>query len=238
MLRLAITTFALLFWTAGTALAQPVFSNPFATAAAYRAERGGVSDAHYRARYELTRTGPDGAAQTGELTIDAADDWALVRQDGTSMLYDYRLNRVFVMTEGGFVSTNGMAPLVFRIMERQNRAYLERVMAQAGVQAAQLPDGCDAETELGIVVPGIAASGVQVNEQRGAFTFRCGGRDMGSFTAGEGAAPPAAFWPTINIAMLTHPALFQRMRANGHAPAQLEVNYRSGGRRLRAARGA
>ncbi|WP_395646425.1 hypothetical protein [Terricaulis sp.] len=225
MHRLVIAALVLLCW-AMPASAQELFSNPFADAAAYRTQRGDLSDAHYRVRYEQTLIQRGGAPETSELMLDVADDWALMRNGVQTILYDFRINRVFTIAGDAFVTRNAAADVVFRITERQNRSYLERVLAGVRTRGGQaLPGACDAESELGVVVPSIDAASVQWRERRGGVTLRCGGQEIGSFTPGDGAAPPPAFWPTMYAAMPTHPAILRRVRENGHPAAQLENSF-------------
>ncbi|MEZ5971440.1 MAG: hypothetical protein R3C31_06545 [Hyphomonadaceae bacterium] len=210
------------------AAAQAFFGNPFSDAATYRSARGALDEARYRVRYDATITEHGGQPVVGEITFDVADDWALVREGDRTTLYDFQLNRVFTIDADSFRGQNAMGNLTFRIMERQNRAYLTQIAQSAGVQANQLPDACDAETELSVVVPGARAGATSFREQRGVFTFTCDDREMGGFTMGEGAAPPRAFWPAMYAEMGTHPALHHRVRETGHAPAQLSTSFRSG----------
>jgi hypothetical protein len=209
-------------------LAQDLFGNPFAGAASYRSERGDLSDARYRVRYEVTQVQRGGDAQTREVTIDVADDWALFRNGDLVTLYDYRLNRVFTLGGGSFTTTNGMADVTFRVMERQNRAYLQRV-TDVAANRSEFPDACDAESELGLVIPGAAAGQTEFRENRGVVSLRCGGREIGSVTLGDGAAAPAAFWPTMYRALVTHPVLHRRARESGRAPRQIQITFREVG---------
>lgn len=55
---------------------------------------------------------------------------------------------------------------------------------------------------------------------------------MGGFTAGNGAAPPAALWPAVYAEMPTHPVLHRRVRESGRAPTRLNISYREGGSQL------
>jgi hypothetical protein len=214
--------------TPAPALAQPLFGNPFADAAAYRRERGELTEAHYRVRFEATRVERGGAPLVSEFVIDAAADWALAREGQRATLYDFRLNRVFMLGAESFTTANGMGPLVFRVMERQNRSYLQRVLAAAGARD-ELPDACDAESELGLVIPGAQDAGTtEIRERPGVFTLRCANREIGGFTTGDGEAAPAAFWPTMYAEMTTHPALHRRVRESGLAPARMEISFREG----------
>lgn len=141
------------------AAAQALFSNPFADAENYRAQRGPISEARYRVRYEMTVQARGGAPVVSELMLDVADDWALVRGQDHARLFDFRLNRIFTLSDDGFTSNNGLGELVLKIMERQNRSYLQRLLGAAGAQG-ELADACDAESELSLVIPGAADAGV------------------------------------------------------------------------------
>lgn len=224
----ALVAAVMLTLTPLPAAAQAPFGNPFSDATAYQSERGSVSDAHYRVRYEATITARGAAPVVSELTLDVADDWVLARDGNRATLYDFRLNRVFTLSPESFVGQNGLAAVAFRIMERQNRSVLQRVVQAAGAQAQQLPDACDAETELSLVIPGAPDAGATLlRERSGAIIFVCSDREMGGFTPGDSTAP-LALWPAIYAEMPTHPALHHRMREDGHAPARLNVSYREG----------
>ena len=213
---------------AQTAAAQPLFGNPLADAAAYRTERGETDEARFRARYEVTRIERGGAPIVSELVIDVANDWSLTREGEIVVLRDFRLNRVFTIGGGHFTTMNGLADLTFRVMERQNRSYLQRITDLA-TNRSELPDACDAESELGIVIPGADGGATELRERREIVTLRCNERDIGSLTPGDGPAPPAAFWPTMYAAMTTHPALHRRARETGRAPGRLETSHREVG---------
>jgi hypothetical protein len=216
---------AMLAWLAPFAASAQVFANPFGDAAFYRQMRGEApAEATYRVRYEVTRTEPNQAPATSEIVIDVAPDWSLSREGDQIYLRDFRLNRMFILQGDSFVSGNGLADIVFRVMERQNRTYLQRIASAAGVQLA---DDCDADAELGVTIPSTEdASPVEVVENGGAVQLRCGGRIVGRFTPSDGPTPPAAFWPTMFSAMTTHPGLHRRVRESGHPPRQLETSFR------------
>jgi hypothetical protein len=216
---------ALFVWLAPFAASAQLFADPFADAASYRQMRGEApADATYRVRYEVTRVDPNQAPAVSEVVIDVAPDWSLTREGDQVFLRDFRLDRAFILQGNAFVSTNSLADVVFRVMERQNRTYLQRIASAAGVQ---LSDDCDADTELGVTMPSAAgASAIEFVQSGGAAELRCGGRAVGRFRPGDGAASPAAFWPTMFTVMTTHPALHRRIRETGRAPAQLETSFR------------
>ncbi|MEJ0059287.1 MAG: hypothetical protein WDM79_06870 [Terricaulis sp.] len=219
-LRTLVFCFALF---ASTAHAQ-VSVNPFATAPALRAERGETPDAHYRARYEVI------GGETPELAITAADDWALVETSDGARLFDFRLGRILELrtAESAFISYNLASHVAFRVMERQNRLYIATVIAQLSPTMAG--DGCDAETELGIVIPSLSDAGAAALHRDGAVqSLQCNGRIVGSFEIDDGAAPPRAFWPALRATMTVHPALYAALVETAHAPRRLEATYRFGG---------
>ena len=205
------------------AFAQPLYGNPFADAATYRSTRDATPDATYRLRYEVTSSD---TAQSRQVTIDVASDWSLVHDDNSATLHDFQLNRIFTIRGDAFSTSNGLALLAFRVMERQNRTYLRNLLSAAGA-GAQAPQDCDADTELALSIPGTASeSNVELRERRGVVTAMCGGREIGALTPSNAAAPPPAFWPTAFHYMTAHPALLQRMRTSGRPPALLEARYR------------
>jgi hypothetical protein len=206
------------------AFAQPLYGNPLSDADTYRATRTATPDATYRIRYEVITTGHN--AGTREVIFDIASDWSLTRDAQSATLHDFQLNRIFQINGDSFTTMNGLAALVFRVTERQNRDYLRRVLSTAGA-GATMPDDCDADTELGLAIPGATSeSRVEVRESHAATGILCDNREIGSFTPSDGATPPAAFWPTAFYHMTAHPELRARIRASGRPPAALEARYR------------
>jgi|CXWL01.1.fsa_nt_gi hypothetical protein len=110
-------------------------------------------------------------------------------------------------------------------MERQNRSYLQQVVAGLGVRA-EMPDDCDAESELGLAIPGTTAPTTSLRERRGGVRLMCANREIGGFVLGEGSPPPEAFWPTLFQEMTVHPSLHQRVRESGRAPTRLDIAFR------------
>lgn len=203
------------------AMAQPLFANPLDTAAGYRAARGDAPDATQRFRYEITRTEAIGASTASEATITVASDWAIFRNGDESVLYDFKLNRQFALKGDTFTTTNGMADLLFRVMERQNRAYLGQVLS--AVDAGDMMTDCDSDAELGLAMPQRPSKGViAFSETQGVQALTCDGKVMGNFAAGADKAP-AAFWPVLFNAMPMHPALFKRLHETGNAPSSIEM---------------
>jgi len=204
------------------AAAQPLFANPLDTSAGYRTARGETSDATDRIRYEVVEQSANGPAEVTELTIDIAPDWALYRKGDSVTLFDFQLNRQFQLEDETFTTLNGMAGLIFRVMERQNRSYLLSVLGAVGAEAEIMSD-CDSDSELGLSLPGkTSKSAIAFTEQRGAIVLMCDNKEAGRFVEGSEKAP-AAFWPTIFNAMPMHPMLFKRMRDAGAAPQMFEV---------------
>ncbi len=141
-----------------------------------------------------------------------------------AVLYDYRLGREFTITDATqtFTSVDSVATLAFRVLERQNRSLQTRALTGAGA-GAQVGDDCDAESELGVVIPQMGHARTEFRDASGRTEFRCNGRDMGGFTSGTGAFPPNALWPTMMFEMTVHPALFQHVRDMGRAPSELTI---------------
>lgn len=225
MVRLVAAIACALMMAAPRAEAQALFANPFASAAEYRSARGGTTDATYRLRYEVSRSELGRDAVVSELSIDVAPDWSLVRESGRTTLRDFKLNRTFALETDRFTTQNGLADLVFRVMERQNRSYLQQVVAGLGVRA-EMPDDCDAESELGLAIPGATAPTTSLRERRGVVRLMCANREIGGFVLGEGSPPPEAFWPTLFQEITVHPSLHQRVRDSGRAPTRIDIAFR------------
>jgi hypothetical protein len=216
-LALVFRMAVLLALGAAQAHAEEIFGNPFASAEAMRAmrvQRGATSNATLRVRYQADGDAK-GHQQAGVLIIDVASNWALVQRGGRQTLYDFALGRVIELRDDGtFVSRNAMSDVAFRIFERQNRGALTQVLGGAGVGDAM--DACDAETELGVVIPMSKERGVVEIKQAGATaTLECNGRVVGILEAGSGDTAPAALWPVLVRETTMHPALQAWMSDTG-----------------------
>ena len=196
------------------AVAQPLFANPLDSAAGYRAARGDTLSATHRFRYEITVTEAGKAPVVSVAVFDVAPDWALYSKDGEAVLQDFRLNRLFEVQDDSFTTVNGMASLVFRVMERQNRTYLGSMLSAAG--ANDMMSDCSSDAELGLSLPGAKSTSkiAVTNGPDGAVIVTCDGKETGRFTAGSDAAP-AALWPTLFNMTVMHLTLFKRMRESG-----------------------
>lgn len=204
------------------ATAQPLFANPLGTPSGYRAARGEMPNATHRFRYEVTETLQDQTPVVTEATIEAGADWALYREGDLVLLYDFRLNRQFQIKSDTFTTTNGMADVVFRVMERQNHVGLQAMLSKVDATKSMMTD-CDSDSELGLSLPGYSGkTSIAFADRQGFMALSCDGKDVGGFTAGKGAVP-AAFWPTMFRTMTVHPALFKRVHESGAAPQVLEV---------------
>jgi hypothetical protein len=200
-----------------------LFANPFAEPAAYLQSRGAApAEATYRVRYEVTRTEPDQTPAVAQVIIDVAPDWSLTREGESAVLRDFRSGRTFMLQGDTFTSMNSMADIVFRVMERQNRTYLQRLMSAAG---AEISDACDADTELGVTIGDVQGAPEFVERGR-TVELHCSGRIVSSFTPSDNAAPPPAFWPTMFTMMTTHVGIFRTARDAGRVPSQLDVSFR------------
>jgi len=231
----AVSLVALFGSIAPAVTAQPLFGDPLASPAAYRSERGKADDASYRLRFSVRAKRGEEEPVTNEVVMDLATDWALVDDGKRRVLHDFRLNRTFTFTPTGFATVNGLADLVFRVMERQNRKMLHGALAQAGATIGSAGGGsaglddCGADANLGLRLPSDRAKGEgdasdeAKLRQRGSKTILdCGERELGRFEPSEVAEPPASFWPTMFIEMTMHPVLRERIRATGRPPAMLE----------------
>lgn len=226
ILTFLVSVAATLF--ANTAHAQSL--GPFADPAAIVQARGGAPHAIMEVRYAAALSGRPDAPSSFDLILDVAPDWVLVRNGDQLFLYDFRLDRLFVLNEANhsYVSYSSVAPIAFQVMERQNRAMLAQVLRRAGGgAAANLADDCDAESELNIAFP-TGGGRTSVRTNGGTTELRCNNRVMGSFSAGH-VAPPASFWPALARAITMHPALYDAIHASRQIPATIVTNYRTGG---------
>lgn len=229
---LTIRLLAVLAIGVSQAGAQEPFGNPFASAEALRAQRGAVPNASLRLRYQ-TSTDPKTERQPGELVIDAAPDWVQVTTNGRRTLYDFHLGRVVELGDNSdFVPRNIVGDVAFRVAEVQNRSALTAVINAAGVRTGHAAgvkdrwDACDAETELGVVIPGSKEPGATEVKQSGATaTLECNGRVVGVLESRTGEKAPAALWPALAHAVTMHPALRARMAEGGSAPQRLEASF-------------
>jgi hypothetical protein len=133
------------------------------------------------------------------------------------------------LREGGnFVSRGLLGDVVLRVLERQNRSAITRVLRGSG--GKDQTDGCDAETELGVAIPHLKEAAEAKVKQAGATTtLECNGRMVGSFETGPANAAPSALWPVLAREMTMHPVLRSQVAKDGRAPQRVEASFRIGG---------
>jgi hypothetical protein len=226
--RLLLAAHTCAFLGVSQAGAQELFGNPFATAEAVRQQRGDLPSATLRLRYEASGD-PKAEQPPGEVVIDVATDWAHVRRPNAQTLYDFRAGRALELRDGGtFVSRGMLGDVVFRVLERQNRSGIARVLQGAG--AKDQMDACDAETELGVAIPHLKeAADAKVKQEGATTTLECNGRVIGTFEAGAGSVAPQALWPVLAREMTMHPALQSQLVKDGRAPQHIEASFRVAG---------
>jgi hypothetical protein len=212
--------------------ADKLLLNPFLDAAAYRLERGALPSATVRLHFVETTSTSSGEARTTEVVIDVASDWALVRSDRGTMLFDFVLMRRFVLDEekGAFVALNHNGDVMFRVMERQHRIAVQKIAELAGATDIE-DDACDTETELGIVLPRQPA-GAGITRDGATSTAVCSGRTVGTLELGNAVAMPAALWPTLASVFAMHPILAAEGTTDGTAPQRIETTFRQLGRTM------
>jgi hypothetical protein len=208
----------------------PLLGNPLDTAAGYLRARGSAPPARQTIRYAVTLSEEGKAPRRSEVTFALGDDWAAYREGDATTLIDYRLNRRFVLQQDRFTAVNGMADLVFRVMERQNRKYLKTLLSEVTDGQPVLTD-CESDAELGLALPGQQSdSKSEIVDRAGAIAVRCDGRELGHFMPGSQPALPE-LWPALFNVIPMHPALFARMRASGATPESLQLAPTAAGRR-------
>ncbi|MBO0766615.1 MAG: hypothetical protein J2P50_18765 [Hyphomicrobiaceae bacterium] len=221
---------ALLAAGSAPAGAQDWFGDPFATAEALR-EQGGASQAA-RLVLRYATSGDDRSGQpAGDLVIWVASAWAHVERGSRRTLYDFRLRRVLELRDDGtFVSRSMLSDVTFRVGERQNRSALTEVLRGKGATGPM--DACDAETELGLAIPGSKEpAAVEIKQSGMTMTLECNGRVIGVLETGFGEKAPPALWPTLAREMTMHPALQTRLAEGGAAPRRLEASFRRASQR-------
>lgn len=203
--------------------------NPFASAESLLAERGAASSAGLRLVYTETREDSKGEPSKSEVVIDLADDWALVTRGSTTLLYDYRLSRTISLDSQRttFVALNPIAELMFRVRERQNRAAMEKASQAAGTEVIQ--DACDADANLGVMVPGLEPHGTPelllfVDGTLHGAVIRCDGRMMAA-TAFTALPAPATLWPVLSAQFPQHPGMLKAISILNWVPRHLESRY-------------
>jgi hypothetical protein len=129
--------------------------------------------------------------------------------------------------DGTFVSRGMMGDVAFRVAERQNRTALTSITRAAGSMDW---DACDAETELGVVIPGSKEpAAVEIKKSGTTTTLECNGRAVGIVESSKERKAPAALWPVLAHLIAMHPALRARMAEGGAAPKRVEATFRLAG---------
>jgi hypothetical protein len=227
--EIAVLTAAILSLAPLPVAAGTLLLNPFLSAAAYRAEREASPEATMRVRFESTTTGSGEEEPTTELVVDVAEDWALLRRAGEVTLFDFLLLRRFALDEEKktFVGLNLNGDVTFRVMERQNRIFIQK-MIESIETTVPAGDECDAETELGIVLPGQHAA-VEVSHEGRVVTATCKGRTISVLELGAGASAPKALWPTLTSVVSMHPTLSAEGTLNGAPPESITTTFQQVG---------
>ena len=155
-----------------------------------------------------------------EITITAANDWALVVRGEMRLLYDFALSRIFELpSQDSFVSTNLLHSATWRVTEYQYRQYLSLGLAAAGGAVANLITLCDIQTELGVVLPSQSTRArTEVHGHGDTRTIRCDNETVGGFTLSDAEPPPAAFWPALADTATMHPVQWEALADTGRAP--------------------
>jgi hypothetical protein len=117
-----------------------------------------------------------------------------------------------------------LSDVLFRVYERQNRAALGQVVRSAG--GKEELGGCNADTELGLTIPGLKdPTSVAVKASGASVTLECDGSVVGSFEPGSGDTPPPALWPVLARDMTLHPALHGEIAKTGRAPQHVKASF-------------
>ena len=211
---------------AATATAdETLFLNPFMTADEMRLERDALPDATLRLHYRETRSERAGPEEVFDVSIEVAEDWALVEDARGTFLFDFQLLRAFTIDPEGktFVAFNLTGNVTFRVMERQNRVLMQEIATLAGSTEIS-DDACDAETELGVAF-GEAVGDVEIVRTAASTTAMCNGRLIGTLVPGEGRVAPAALVPTLANVFAMHPALAAELGTDRPAPQGIKSSF-------------
>lgn len=204
------------------------FHNPFLSARDYLLDRQEAPAARLRLTYTRSGTDARGESASGESILTLADDWAMVEIDGKTTVHDFSLLRVLTIdpTAGTFRSENLNAGVYFRVLERENRAGLEAGLRAAGLDLRNFA-GCDADTDLGIVLPNPRVQTVViVSATDQAIEVSCDGRLTGVVRLSEEGGAPVALWPTISHIFPLHPAALAALRERGKIPTMIQSDFR------------
>src|SRR5262249_1550199 len=149
-----------------------------------------ASTATLRLRYGASAE-PKGEQPAGELVIDVASDWVQVQRDRRRTLYDFRLGRVLELNDDGtFTSGSMLAEVAVRVAERANRVGL--AAATHAMDLTDKWDACDADTELGVALPGAKELTTFAVKTTGTVaTLECNDRVVGVLESGVGKKAPA-----------------------------------------------
>ncbi|KAF0115448.1 MAG: hypothetical protein FD128_748, partial [Hyphomonadaceae bacterium] len=206
--------------------AQDIFSNPFMTSEAIIASRTDTQNARTKVVYEVT-TETERGTEIQERVFFLSTDWAAVRSEESTRLFDFRLNRLFQLDGAAnkFLSSNLVAEPMFRVLERQNRNYLNTLLTNAGPHMKL--DFCDVDAELGVYVgEQHQAPAIRFAKRAGTTRFFCGNNEMGSFVTDERTTAVPSFWPALAQSLNIHPRMISEMKATNQYPSSLETRFK------------
>lgn len=179
------------------------------------------------ARLEITASDTLGRSPASSTTVALADAWAAATDARETRVFDFVMNRHFLVRGQTVESSNPAALAAFRVLEFQNRAVLQGVVGAAtkgnskGADASLHP--CQAANELGVALPiqGYTAD-AKIEQAPNGGRLICDGREFGRYELSEHTAPPT-FWPYFANTFGGHPELVRAMKRSGRLPRLVTV---------------
>lgn len=206
--------------------ASPVFLNPNEQASYWRDFGGSPARATLRLVYRQDDSAPDNKRTQKNVTVDVASNWVAVSGDGSTSIFDFRSNRRIDVSpaQKTFTSQNLIGGVAFRIAEIQNRSMLSGALRAAKIDNAKVATECDAQTELGIALPG-AEHKTEIRRKGARTEIVCDGEVIGAFEADSAIVVPSSFLLMLAQVRQMHPATRRALAEAKGAPKFLGAYF-------------
>lgn len=225
--RILVLMYALLITFAfGKVEAQNAPSHPFVSAKEILETRGETPNASTIVSLEINYS-EGNKIESQKVMLTLANDWGAVNIGQTIELYDFKLNRTFIINKdlGNFTSQNLVTDVLFRVLERQNRNFMNIALSEIA-PSMKLPTSCDYDSELGIAIERYSKGNkIRIQSVVDRTSLSCDDVEVGSFEKGLRADIPATFWPILARRFSMHPQLLESIKNSNAVPKQITTSY-------------